>query len=149
MRDSLQTSDTLIQLTLTACIGGLALGQLVVGPISDARGRRRIIVAATIAFTVAGVVCALSTSVVLMIVALGFNIPMSIHQTGLMAQRRFTAQLVNRAIFAASVAVFSSAGIALFGLNGAALGLAASSLLQIPVVMYLLGRTPSPPRNPS
>ncbi|RIX28420.1 Bcr/CflA family efflux MFS transporter [Amnibacterium setariae] len=69
MRDSLQTSDTLVQLTLTACIGGLALGQLVVGPISDARGRRRIIVAATIAFTIAGVVCALSTSVVLMIVA--------------------------------------------------------------------------------
>lgn len=77
---------------------------------------------------------------VLMIVALGCNIPMSIHQTGLMAKRRFTDQLVNRAVFAASVAVFSSAGIALFGLNGAALGLAISSLLQIPVVMYLLSR---------
>lgn len=83
---------------------------------------------------------------VLMIVALGFNIPMSIHQTGLMAQRRFTAQLVNRAIFAALVAVFSSAGIALFGLNGAALGLATSSLLQIPVVMYLLKGAPFPPK---
>ena len=69
MRDSLQTSDTLVQLTLTACIGGLALGQLLVGPVSDARGRRRIIVAATIAFTVAGVVCALSGSILLMIVA--------------------------------------------------------------------------------
>jgi len=69
MRDSLQTSDTAVQLTLTACIGGLALGQLVVGPVSDARGRRRIIVAATIAFTIASVVCALSTSIVLMIVA--------------------------------------------------------------------------------
>ncbi|MGT2426534.1 Bcr/CflA family efflux MFS transporter [Amnibacterium kyonggiense] len=68
MRDSLQTTDTLVQLTLTACIGGLALGQLAVGPISDARGRRRIIVAATIAFTAASVVCALSTSIVLMIV---------------------------------------------------------------------------------
>jgi DHA1 family bicyclomycin/chloramphenicol resistance-like MFS transporter len=69
MQDSLHTSDTAVQLTLTACIGGLALGQLAVGPISDARGRRRIIIAATIAFTVASVVCALSSSVALMIAA--------------------------------------------------------------------------------
>lgn len=69
MRASLATSDTAVQLTLTACIAGLALGQLAVGPISDARGRCRIIVAATIAFTLASVVCALSTSIVLMIVA--------------------------------------------------------------------------------
>lgn len=81
---------------------------------------------------------------VLMMVALGFNAPMGIHQTGLMAQRRFTAQLVNRAIFAASVAVFAGAGIALYGLNGAALGLATSSLLQLPVVLYLLNKATPP-----
>ena len=69
MRDSLQTSDTAVQLTLTACIGGLAIGQLLIGPISDARGRRRIIVAATIAFVIASVVCALSTSIGVMIAA--------------------------------------------------------------------------------
>lgn len=69
MRDSLQTSDTAVQLTLTACIGGLALGQLLIGPVSDAGGRRRIIVAGTIAFVVTSVICALSTSIVVMIVA--------------------------------------------------------------------------------
>jgi DHA1 family bicyclomycin/chloramphenicol resistance-like MFS transporter len=63
MRDSLQTSDTAVQLTLTACIGGLAVGQLLIGPVSDARGRRRIIVVATIAFVVMSVVCALATSI--------------------------------------------------------------------------------------
>ena len=69
MRDSLQTSDTAVQLTLTACIGGLAVGQLLIGPVSDARGRRRIIIAATIAFVVMSVVCALATSIVVMIAA--------------------------------------------------------------------------------
>lgn len=69
IRNSLHTSDTAVQLTLTACIGGLALGQLLIGPISDARGRRRIIVAATIAFVVTSVVCALSQSILVMIAA--------------------------------------------------------------------------------
>ncbi len=69
MRESLQTSDTAVQLTLTACIGGLALGQLLIGPVSDARGRRRIIVGATIAFVVTSVVSALATSIVVMIAA--------------------------------------------------------------------------------
>lgn len=69
MRTSLDTSNTAVQLTLTACIGGLALGQLLMGPVSDARGRRRIIVASTIAFALTSVVCALATSIVVMIVA--------------------------------------------------------------------------------
>jgi len=69
MRDSLQTSDTAVQLTLTACIGGLALGQLLIGPVSDARGRLHIIVAATIAFVAASVACALATSIVVLIAA--------------------------------------------------------------------------------
>lgn len=69
MRDSLQTTDTAVQLTLTACIGGLAVGQLLIGPVSDARGRRRIIIAATIAFVVTSVVCASATSIVVMIAA--------------------------------------------------------------------------------
>lgn len=38
---ALHTSDALVQLTLTACLVGLALGQLVAGPLSDALGRRR------------------------------------------------------------------------------------------------------------
>lgn len=80
------------------------------------------------------------TLLVLMVAALALNIPMTIHQTGLMAQRRFPAQLANRAIFALSVGVFSSAGIALYGLNGAAIGLAVASVLQLPVVLVLLRR---------
>ena len=38
---SLDASARAVQLTLTACVVGLALGQLVAGPLSDRLGRRR------------------------------------------------------------------------------------------------------------
>jgi len=41
LADDLATSATVIGPTLTACLVGLALGQLVAGPLSDALGRRR------------------------------------------------------------------------------------------------------------
>jgi len=68
-RSSFATSDAAVQLTLTACIGGLAAGQLLVGPVSDARGRRRIVLAATVTFTAMSVLCALSTSISVMLLA--------------------------------------------------------------------------------
>src|SRR4051812_27039796 len=37
---SLHASAAQVQLTLTACVAGLALGQLIVGPLSDRLGRR-------------------------------------------------------------------------------------------------------------
>ncbi|MFV0633946.1 MAG: multidrug effflux MFS transporter [Demequina sp.] len=43
----LEVSDAAIQLTLTATMIGFALGQLVVGPLSDALGRRRPLLIAT------------------------------------------------------------------------------------------------------
>src|SRR4051812_19828641 len=41
LREDLQTTSAAVQLTLTGTLVGLALGQLVVGPLSDALGRRR------------------------------------------------------------------------------------------------------------
>ncbi len=66
---SLATSDAAAQLTMTACIAGMAIGQLVIGPISDAHGRRRLVLASTIAFTVLSVVCAVAESATVMIAA--------------------------------------------------------------------------------
>ena len=66
---SLSTSDAAAQLTMTACIAGMAIGQLLIGPVSDARGRRRLIIASTLAFTLLSVVCAVATSAAVMIVA--------------------------------------------------------------------------------
>jgi DHA1 family bicyclomycin/chloramphenicol resistance-like MFS transporter len=47
---------------LTACIAGMAAGQLVTGAVSDAQGRRSLILLATSIFTVASVLCALAFS---------------------------------------------------------------------------------------
>ena len=41
IREELSTSSATVQLTLTGTLIGLALGQLVIGPLSDAYGRRR------------------------------------------------------------------------------------------------------------
>lgn len=37
----LSASASLVQLSLTACLVGLTIGQLIVGPVSDAQGRRK------------------------------------------------------------------------------------------------------------
>src|SRR6478736_5952479 len=39
--DELSVSSSVAQLTLTGTLAGLALGQLIIGPLSDSLGRRR------------------------------------------------------------------------------------------------------------
>jgi DHA1 family bicyclomycin/chloramphenicol resistance-like MFS transporter len=58
----LGSTESQIQLTLTACLVGLALGQLVVGPLSDAVGRRRPLLVGLAVYVVASAGCALSES---------------------------------------------------------------------------------------
>jgi MFS transporter, DHA1 family, multidrug resistance protein len=57
---SLHASATEVQLTLTACVAGLALGQLVVGPLSDRVGRRMPLIAAMVTYTVAALLCSIA-----------------------------------------------------------------------------------------
>jgi DHA1 family bicyclomycin/chloramphenicol resistance-like MFS transporter len=66
--DDLNTSAALGQLTLTSCMLGLALGQLVAGPLSDAWGRRRPLLVGLIGFVVASAVCAAAPSIETLIV---------------------------------------------------------------------------------
>lgn len=51
------------QLTLTACLLGLGLGQIFAGPISDSRGRRRPLLAGIGVFALASLVCAVAPSI--------------------------------------------------------------------------------------
>ncbi|MEN4476217.1 multidrug effflux MFS transporter [Mycolicibacterium cosmeticum] len=62
MADELGTSASALQLTLTAFMVGLALGQLV-GPLSDHWGRRSLMLAGNTLCVVASVACALAVSV--------------------------------------------------------------------------------------
>src|SRR4051795_3288554 len=58
----LGASQAAVQLTLTADVIGLVVGQLVLGPLSDARGRRRLLIGSTLVCAVASVLCALAPS---------------------------------------------------------------------------------------
>jgi DHA1 family bicyclomycin/chloramphenicol resistance-like MFS transporter len=69
MAESLRTSAPSVQLTLTTFMAGLGIGQLVVGPLSDGLGRRRLLLAATVVTTIAAMVCALAPSVQTLIAA--------------------------------------------------------------------------------
>ncbi|MFB7589156.1 Bcr/CflA family multidrug efflux MFS transporter [Streptomyces sp. NPDC056169] len=56
-----------VQLTLTACLAGMALGQLVVGPMSDKWGRRRPLLIGMVVYVLATAVCALAPTAELLI----------------------------------------------------------------------------------
>ncbi|MEV0218228.1 multidrug effflux MFS transporter [Streptomyces sp. NPDC050704] len=66
--DSLHASAATVQLTLTACLAGMALGQLVVGPMSDKWGRRRPLLAGLLVYIVATAVCAFAPTIELLVV---------------------------------------------------------------------------------
>jgi DHA1 family bicyclomycin/chloramphenicol resistance-like MFS transporter len=55
---NLHASQSLVQLTLSGCLAGLAVGQLVAGPLSDGLGRKRPLLVGLAAFTVLSVACA-------------------------------------------------------------------------------------------
>lgn len=59
----LDSTSTAVQLTLTGTLVGTALGQLVVGPLSDALGRRRPLLAGLALHVLASVLCVLAPSV--------------------------------------------------------------------------------------
>ncbi|MGW6783135.1 MULTISPECIES: Bcr/CflA family multidrug efflux MFS transporter [unclassified Streptomyces] len=65
--ESLRSPAATIQLTLTACLAGMALGQLVIGPMSDRWGRRRPLLAGMAVYVLATAICALAPTSELLI----------------------------------------------------------------------------------
>jgi DHA1 family bicyclomycin/chloramphenicol resistance-like MFS transporter len=64
----LQSSASATQLTLSACLLGLAWGQVIAGPLSDSLGRRRPLLVGLAAYILASLLCAVAPSVSLLIV---------------------------------------------------------------------------------
>ena len=60
VRATLGTTSTVAQLTLTFFIAGMAIGQLLSGPVSDSRGRRGLILASSATFTLMSLLCAMA-----------------------------------------------------------------------------------------
>lgn len=69
----LGSSDSLAQATMSACMLGLALGQLVTGPLSDRLGRRRPLLVGVALFAVCSLLCAVAPSIGVLLVARFFQ----------------------------------------------------------------------------
>jgi DHA1 family bicyclomycin/chloramphenicol resistance-like MFS transporter len=67
--DELSVSSSVAQLTLTGTLAGLAVGQLIVGPLSDSLGRRRPLMAGIVLHMLASVLCLLAPNIVVLGVA--------------------------------------------------------------------------------
>ncbi|WP_329551271.1 multidrug effflux MFS transporter [Streptomyces sp. NBC_00696] len=63
MGHTLGASSSAVQLTMTAFLAGLVVGQLVIGPLSDSLGRRGLLLSGTVAFTVFSVACAIAPDI--------------------------------------------------------------------------------------
>jgi MFS transporter, DHA1 family, multidrug resistance protein len=63
LADDLATSASRVQLTLTACLIGLALGQLGAGPLSDVFGRRLPLMIGLLSFTGISILCMFAPNV--------------------------------------------------------------------------------------
>lgn len=61
------TGASQVQLTLSACLLGLAVGQLVAGPLSDSFGRRTPLLVGLVGYAVASLLCALAPNVTVLI----------------------------------------------------------------------------------
>lgn len=65
----LHAGTSTAQLTVSACLLGLAFGQLVAGPLSDRYGRRRPLLVGVVAYIAASALCAVSPSIETLIMA--------------------------------------------------------------------------------
>lgn len=63
LAESLDTTDALAQVSMSVCMLGLGLGQLVAGPLSDRHGRRGPLLIGVAAFTVLSAACALAPGI--------------------------------------------------------------------------------------
>ncbi|WP_234382968.1 multidrug effflux MFS transporter [Streptomyces dysideae] len=66
---TLHARESAVQLSMTAFLAGLVLGQMVIGPLSDGLGRRRLLLPGTVLFAALSLVCALAPNIQVLIAA--------------------------------------------------------------------------------
>ena len=71
--DELSVSSSVAQLTLTGTLAGLALGQLIVGPLSDSLGRRRPLMAGIVVHMLASALCLVAPNIAVLGVGRGLQ----------------------------------------------------------------------------
>lgn len=63
------TTASLVQISLTTCLLGLGLGQLIIGPMSDVQGRRKPLLIFLTLYLIASITCSFAPSIYLFIAA--------------------------------------------------------------------------------
>ncbi|WP_137144411.1 multidrug effflux MFS transporter [Mycolicibacterium sp. CR10] len=71
--EDLSVSSSVVQLTLTGTLAGLALGQLIIGPLSDSLGRRRPLIAGIVVHMVASLICLFAPNITVLGLARGLQ----------------------------------------------------------------------------
>jgi len=71
--EDLSVSSSVVQLTLTGTLAGLAVGQLVVGSLSDSLGRRRPLMAGIVLHMLASLICLFAPNILILGVARGLQ----------------------------------------------------------------------------
>lgn len=61
--EELGAAPSMVQLSLTACLVGIAVGQLVIGPISDMKGRRTPLLIGMLIYTIVSALCIMTSSI--------------------------------------------------------------------------------------
>jgi Bcr/CflA subfamily drug resistance transporter len=69
MGSTLHASDSAVQLSMTSFLAGLVIGQLLIGPLSDSFGRRRLLIPGTALFAVLSLVCAFAPTIEMLVAA--------------------------------------------------------------------------------
>lgn len=144
------------QLTLTAFLVGLAAGQLVIGPLSDAHGRRRLVLAGTVLLLLASVASALAPSIPVLVAARflqGFGgaagvvlsrAMISDRTTGVRTVRLFSVMMAINGIAPVLAPMIGSAIGGLVGWRGIFVVLAALALLMLVSSALAVGETLDP-----
>ena len=65
--DEFSTTESMVQLTLTTFMIGMATGQLIIGALSDSLGRKKLLLFATLVFLGSSVLCAVAPNIVSLI----------------------------------------------------------------------------------
>lgn len=71
--DDLSVSSSVAQLTLTGTLAGLALGQLIIGPLSDSLGRRKPLIGGIVLHMLASLLCLFAPNIAVLGIARGLQ----------------------------------------------------------------------------
>lgn len=120
-------TESAVQLTLTALVLGLAIGQFVAGPLTDVYGRRRPLLASLVAYVLATLGCALAPDIWTLVATRflqGFTVAMSLVVSRAVGRDLFTGRQLTR--FYSHLAAITAFAPAVGPLTGAQLMLTGS-----------------------